>query len=143
MGNLSPSVSYIICMSVHLISFNFTYLCIFGFAGSSLLLRLFSSCSEPGLLSSCGLRTYCSSFSCAARALGVAARRPWSPGSGVVAVLAYLLRGMWDLLGPGIETCVFCMGRFFTTEPPAEPRFLIVGTKSKQTNLSNRELRLL
>ena len=32
----------------------FIYLFVFGYAGSSLLHGLGSSCSEPGLLSSCG-----------------------------------------------------------------------------------------
>ena len=42
-------------------------------AGSSLLLRLFSSCGNPGLLSSCGApASHCSGFSCCgAWALGV------------------------------------------------------------------------
>ena len=78
-----PSLSYIICMSVRLIFFSFTYLCIFGYAGSSLVLRLFSSCSEQGLLSGCGVRTsHCSGFSChAARALGARALVVAAPGS--------------------------------------------------------------
>ena len=43
-----------------------------GSAGSSLLLRLFSSCREQGLLSSCSVRaSHCSAFSCCgAQALG-------------------------------------------------------------------------
>ena len=35
------------------------YLFIFGCAGSSLLLRLFSSCGEQGLLSSCAAQAAC------------------------------------------------------------------------------------
>ena len=35
------------------------YLFIFGCAGPSLLLRLFSSCSEQGLLSGCGAQAAC------------------------------------------------------------------------------------
>ena len=47
-------------------------LLIFGCAGSSLLHRLFSSCSEQGLLSSCGVRaSHFDGFSCCrAQALG-------------------------------------------------------------------------
>ena len=51
----------------------FIYLFIYFFscAGSLFLLRLFSSCSEQGLLSSCGARApYCRGFSCRALALG-------------------------------------------------------------------------
>ena len=48
------------------------YLRTFGRAGSLLLLGLFPSCDEQGLLSSCGARaSHCSGFSCCrARALG-------------------------------------------------------------------------
>ena len=44
---------------------------IYGCAGSSLLLGLFSSCNEQGFLSSCGAQVYhCGGFSCCgARAL--------------------------------------------------------------------------
>ena len=41
------------------------YLSIFGHTGSSLLHELFSSCSEQGLLSSCGAwASHCGGFSC-------------------------------------------------------------------------------
>ena len=46
------------------------YLFNFGFTGSSLLFRLSSSCSEPGLFSSCGARVSpCSAWAspCSAR----------------------------------------------------------------------------
>ena len=51
---------------------NFIYLSIFGCAGSLLLHRLLSSCSNQGLLSSCSAwASCCSGFSwCRARALG-------------------------------------------------------------------------
>ena len=51
---------------------NFIYLSIFGCAGSLLLHRLLSSCSNQGLLSSCSAwASCCSGFSCCkARALG-------------------------------------------------------------------------
>ena len=43
----------------------FMYSFIFGCAGSLLLCGLFSSCSEQGLVSSCGARaSHCSGFSC-------------------------------------------------------------------------------
>ena len=48
------------------------YICIFGCAGSSSLLRFFSSCGDQGLLSSWGARACncCGFFCCGARALG-------------------------------------------------------------------------
>ena len=42
---------------------NFIYVCMFGCAGSSLLHRLFSSCSKQRLLSSCGSASHCRGFS--------------------------------------------------------------------------------
>ena len=45
--------------------FNFTYFIYFGLCGSLLLHKLFSSCGEQGLLSSCGLwAPYCGGLSC-------------------------------------------------------------------------------
>ena len=40
-----------------------------------------------------------------------------------------MLRGMWDLPGPGIESVSPALaGRFFTTEPPGKPNaFLLTG----------------
>lgn len=37
-----------------------------------------------------------------------------------------------DLIGPGLKTCVVHGSMDFTTEPPGEPRFSIVGTKSNK-----------
>ena len=39
---------------------------------------------------------------------------------------AYLLHGMWDLPGSGIEpmSCALA-GGFFTTEPPGKPSFFV------------------
>ena len=48
-----------------LLYFLWFYLFIFGYSVSSLLFRLFSSCSNCGLLSSCGVQvSHCGSFSC-------------------------------------------------------------------------------
>ena len=56
--------------SHHFLSF-FKNLFVFDRAGSSLRLRLFSSRSERGLPSSCGVHTsHCGSFSCGTQALG-------------------------------------------------------------------------
>ena len=49
-----------VCFNIY----NFIYY-IFGYAGSSFLQGLFSSCGEQGLISSCGSEVpHCSSFSC-------------------------------------------------------------------------------
>ena len=62
-------INYIIYIHFYINIYNFTY---FGCAGSSLLRGLFSSCSEQGLLSSCGVRaSHFGGFSCCrAQALG-------------------------------------------------------------------------
>ena len=50
----------------------------FGCTGSSLLTRAFSSCCKWGLLSSCGVHTYCGGFSCCrAQALRTQAQWLW------------------------------------------------------------------
>ena len=98
--------------------FFINYLLIFGFAGSSLLHGLFSSCSKRGLLSSCNAwASHCSGFCyCGARAPGY--RLPLSCGT-----QAYFLFGMRDLPRPGIEPLSSALaGRFFTTEPPWKSR---------------------
>ena len=84
----------------------------------------------------CGARaSHCSGFSCCrARALGtqasvVVARGLSSCGSPALecrlsscGARAYLLRGMWDLPGPGLEPVSPAMaGRFLTTAPPGKP----------------------
>ena len=65
------------------------YLFTFDCAGSSLLLGLFSSCGEQGLLSLCSAQSSLwGAFSCCGA---------W----------ASLVHGMWDLPGPGIEPVDF------------------------------------
>ena len=74
-----------------------------------------------------------------AQALGVwasvvAARRLSNCGSQTVehrlsscGARAYLLRGMWDLLGPGLEpTSPALAGGFLTTAPPGKPQQLFI-----------------
>ena len=75
-------------------------------AGSLLLVDFFCSCSKRGLFSSCGARaSYCSGFSCCrAQALGhVGFSGCGSQALGLklnsCSIRAYLLHGMWDLLG--------------------------------------------
>ena len=102
------------------------YLFIFGCIGSSLL--------RAGATLRCGVQaSYCSGFSCGARALGSRASvvvacglnscgsqasecRLSSCGS-----QAQLLRGMWDLPGPGLEPMSPALaGGFLTTAPPGK-----------------------
>ena len=106
-------------------------LCFFFFldcSGCSLLCRLFSTCGEQGLFSSCSVQTsYCGGFShCGAQALSMRASAVASHGlSGEVprGSRAHLvaLRHVGSS-GTRNQTCVSCMsGRFFTTEPPWKP----------------------
>ena len=54
------------------------YLFILGCAGSLLLHKLFFSCGERGLLSSCGVQaSHCGGFSCGAWSLGYAGFSSW------------------------------------------------------------------
>ena len=95
-----------------------------GCAGSSLLHRFFSSCSEWGLLSSyCVWDSHCGGFSCSgagtpgAEASVAAAHRLSSCDT-----RARLLQGMWDLPGPRMEPKSPALaGRFLTTEQPGNP----------------------
>ena len=96
------------------------YLFIFGCAGSSLLRTGFLQLQRAGATLRCGARaSHCGGFSCCrARALGmrvsvIVAHRLSSCGA-----WAQLLRGMWDLPGPGLEPVSPALaGRFLTTVP--------------------------
>ena len=106
--------------------------------------RAFSSCGEWGLLFVvvCGLLIAVASC-CGARALGAwgsvaVARRLSSYGSRALerrlsscGARAYLLRGMCDIPGPGIEPMSPALaGGFLTTVPPGKsPVCLFVGTQ--------------
>ena len=102
---------------------------IFGCVGSSLLLGLFSSYSEQGLLTSCSAQASdCNGFPCG-RAQAVGRVGYGSCGSQALehrlnscGAQAYLVRGMWDLPGSGIKPMSpASAGGFFTTEPPGKP----------------------
>ena len=126
----------------------------FGCAGSSLLLRLLSSCGEQGLLSSRGVQaSRCGGFSCAARALGHAGFSSCSHGLSscgaqglghklsTCGIRAQLLCGMWDLSRPGIKP-VFpaSAGGFFTTVPPGKPLNFYVFFKKRRKRKENHEV---
>ena len=98
----------------------------FGYAGSSLLLKLFSSCSQRRPLSSCSTQPpHCGGFSCwRAQALGCSgfsSCSSWALENRLSSCGAWvqLLHSMWDLPSPGSKPVSPALaGRFFTTEPP-------------------------
>ena len=94
---------------------------IFGCAASSLPCGIFSTCSEQGPLSSCGVwASCCSGFSCCgAQALEPLGFTSCSPGAccglqalelglswGCDIVGAWLLCSPWDVPRPGIQSCL-------------------------------------
>ena len=105
----------------------------FDCGGCSLLCGLLSSCCERGLFCSCSTPAFhCDDFSCGAQVLGHAGSvasvpRLQSVGSIVGAEWAYLLRGMWNLPGPGIEPASPTLaGGLFTTETSGEPIYIYI-----------------
>ena len=112
------------------------YLFIFGCIGCSLLCAGFLQLRRAGATLCCGARaSHCSGFPCCGTwALGtwasaVAARGLSSCGSQALerrlsscGAWAQLLRGMWDLPGPGPEPVSPALaGGFLTTAPPGKP----------------------
>ena len=75
--------------------------------------RTLSRCQERRRpFSGCAQASHCRGFSCC---------RAWTPELGLSScgVWSYLLRGMWDLSGPGIEpVSLVLQGRFLTTGAP-------------------------
>ena len=118
------------------------YLFIFGYAGSSLLHVLFSSCGEGALL-----QLRCTGFSlkwlfcfgawtrghmgCSGCGLCALEHRLSSWGSCALehrlsswGSWAQVLYSMWNLPRPRMEPISLALaGRFFTTEPPGKPLF--------------------
>ena len=114
---------------------------VFGCVGSSLLRAGFLQLLRAWATLHCSARaSHCSGFSrCGARALGtrasvVAACELSSCGSQALehrlsscGTRAQLLRGMWDLPGPGLEPVSPALaGRFSTTAPPGKPGYLVL-----------------
>ena len=81
------------------------YFLLFAYTGSSLPHRLFSNCSEWGLLS--WQASHGGGFSCEAGALGPVSFSgcgSWSPEHRLSSrARAWLLLGVWNLPGPGVE----------------------------------------
>ena len=134
-----------------LIFYKFIYLFIFGCFGSSLLHVGFLQLQRGGPTLGCGAwACHCGGFSCCgARALGtwssVGVARGFS-SCGLRALesrfsscgaRAQLLRGMWDLPGPGLEpVSPALVGRFLTTELPGKPLNAFQREKIKVSGLS-------
>ena len=107
----------------------FLFLKIFGYAESSLLSGLFSSCGKQGLCYSCSVRvSHSSGFSCcgvwALGPLGFSSCGSWALEHRLDScdTQTKLFCGMWDLPGSGIEPVSPALaGGFFTTKPPGKP----------------------
>ena len=116
------------------------YFYFFGCVGSLLLRVGFLWLWQAGATLHCSTRaSHCGGFSCCgartpgARTSVVVARGLSSCGSQALehrlsscGALASLLRGMWDLPGPGLEPmCPALAGGFLTTAPPGKPLSLV------------------
>ena len=85
--------------------------------------RLFSSCSERGLLFVAvhGLLIAVAFLCCRARALGLRASGAVAHRLSSCGSRAQLLHGMWDLPGPGLTPVSPALaGGFLTTAPPGK-----------------------
>ena len=139
-----PLFFYIyIYIYIYITLFIYLFVCLFiyGCTGSSLLHTGFLQLWRAGATLRCGAQaSHCGIFSCCgAQALGmrasvVAARRLSCCGSQALECRlsscgprAQLLRGMWDLPGPGLEPLSPALaGGFLTTAPPGKPRTPII-----------------
>ena len=95
---------------INFLKIYFTALFIFGCAGSSLLLKAFSSCSKRGLLFSWGEQaSHCGGFSCCrAQALGCTGFG--SCGAQTVAHRSSCPEAHGIFPDQGSNPCVFCIG---------------------------------
>ena len=128
----SQKVTYFIG-SIHITFLGFFF--IFGCFGSPLLRTGFLQLQQAGATpccsvqaSHCGGLAYCGAQVLGARASAVAAHRlsscgSWAPERRLSScgTWAQLLRGMWDLLGPGLEPVSPALaGGLLTTAPPGK-----------------------
>ena len=124
---LGPMTSYYFSLFFYLfILSNFIYLFIFGCVGSSLLHAGFLQLWRAGATLHCSARaSHCGGFSCCrAWALGVWASVVVARGLSSCGARAQLLRGMWDLPGPGLEPLSPALsGRFLTTALPGKSHY--------------------
>ena len=128
---------FFVCFA--LFCFNFFFLIYFGCLGSSLLCVGFLQLRRVGATLHCGAQaSHCGGFSyCRAQVLGtwasvVVVHGLSSCGSWALEVRLFsygtqvqLLRGMWDLPGPGLKPVSPALaGRFLTTVPPWKSVFI-------------------
>ena len=103
-------------MSLTIVTYLFM---LFSCPGSAPLRVFFSRCGEWELLSSCGWGLLIAVASLARAWASVLAAR----GLSLCGAQAWLLQGMWDLLGSRIKPASPALaGGFFTTEPPGKPK---------------------
>ena len=110
-----PSLFFFLRNSFIFIIYLFIYLFL-AVLGLRFCARAFSSCGERGplFIAVCGPLTVAASLAAEHR---LQTHRLSSCGS-----RAQLLRGMWDLPGPGLEPMSPALaGRFSTTAPPGKP----------------------
>ena len=103
------------------------FILIFGCIGSSLLHVDFLQLWRAGATLRCSARaSHCIGFSCCgAQAVDVWASVVVARGLSSCGTQAQLLRGMWDLPGPGLEPVSPALARgFLTTAPPGKPSIL-------------------
>ena len=102
---------------------NLFYLFIFGCIRPFLLHTGFLQLQQAGAtLRCCVQASHCSGFSCCGTwAVGARASVIVTRGLSSCGSRAQLLRGMWDLPGPGIEPMSSALaGEFLTTAPPGK-----------------------
>ena len=107
----------------------FIYLFIFGCVGSSLLHTGFLQLRRAGSTLRCGAQaSHCGGFSCCgARALGMWASVVVACGLTSCGSWTQLLRGRWDLPGPGLKPVSPALaGGFLTTVLPGKPQLSIL-----------------
>ena len=122
--HVGSSVSTFLVLNTLKIFFKSIYF-IFGCAGSSVLLKLFSGRSE-GLLPHCRACHYsgfcCQAWAPACLGLVVTAHGTLEHRLSTCGTWASLLHSMWDLPGPGINLASPALAsRFYSSEPPGKP----------------------
>ena len=117
-----------IYLSIYLFIYLFIYLYL-AVLGLRFCVRAFSSCGkrEPLFIAVHGPLTVVASF---VAEHGLQMHRLSSCGS-----RAQLLRGMWDLPGPGLEPVSPALaGRFSTTAPPGKPKALLLSSSEESVS---------
>ena len=115
---LKMSINWIIQEAIILIYLFYSFMAVLGLRFCA---RAFSSCGKRGPLFIAGRRPRTIAASL------VAEHRLQTHRLSNCGSRAQLLRGMWDLPGPGLEpVSPALVGRFSTTAPPGKPQFAIM-----------------